>query len=82
MQRKTGAAVVPVFTWPLGEGRYRLAFERPIFAEELALREGPRTEQVRRATARYAEVTEEAIRKNPAAWLWMHNRWKTRPAGE
>lgn len=82
VQRKTGAAVVPVFTWPEGGGRYRLAFEKPIFAEEFFFPEGGRAEQVRRATARYAEVTEEAIRKQPAAWLWLHNRWKTRPAGE
>jgi Kdo2-lipid IVA lauroyltransferase/acyltransferase len=82
VQRKTGAAVVPVFTWPEGGGSYRLVFERPILAEELDSVEGGRAEQVRRATARYAEVTEEAIRRHPAAWLWLHNRWKTRPARE
>jgi KDO2-lipid IV(A) lauroyltransferase len=79
LQRKTGAAVVPVFTWPEGSGRYRLVFERPILAEEFAAVEGGRGEQVRAATARYARVTEEAIRKQPAAWLWLHDRWKTRP---
>jgi len=78
LQRKTDAAVVPVFTWPAGEGRYRLGFEKPILAEEFSSEDG-RAEQVRRATARYAEVTEEAVRRNPAAWLWLHNRWKTRP---
>lgn len=82
LQRKTDAAVVPVFTWPEGGGRYRLVFETPIFAEEVASGEGSRPEQVRRATARYAQVIEEAIRKRPAAWLWLHNRWKTRPEGE
>lgn len=78
LQRKTGAAVVPVFTWPLGGGRYRLEFERPILAEEFEPIEG-RAERVRRATARYMEVTEAAIRRDPAAWLWLHNRWRTRP---
>ncbi|MGH9369490.1 MAG: lysophospholipid acyltransferase family protein [Thermoanaerobaculia bacterium] len=82
LQRKTGAAVVPVFTWPEGNGRYRLVFEKPILAEEFASVEGGRAEQARRATARYAEVTEEAIRKRPAAWLWLHDRWKTKPPGE
>jgi lauroyl/myristoyl acyltransferase len=24
-------------------------------------------------------VTEDAIRGDPTAWLWMHNRWRTRP---
>jgi Kdo2-lipid IVA lauroyltransferase/acyltransferase len=82
IQLKTGAAVVPVFTWPEGDGRYRLEFETPILPEEFA-HNGPgvpdRDERVRRATARYMEVTEAAIRRDPAAWLWIHDRWKTRP---
>ncbi len=81
LQRKTGAAVVPVFTWPDtgGGGGWRLAFEEPILAEEFAAGDPGRAEVVRRATARYAEVTEAAIRKAPSAWLWLHDRWKTRP---
>jgi KDO2-lipid IV(A) lauroyltransferase len=82
LQRKTGAAVVPVFTWPDGDGRYRLGFEKPILADEFASAASGRAEQVRLATARYTEVTEKAVRKQPAAWLWLHNRWKTRPTGE
>jgi len=76
-QRKTGAPVVPVFTWPEGDGRYRLEFETPIEAGEVAGED--RDEAVRELTARYMEVTEAAIRKAPEAWLWMHNRWRTRP---
>ena len=79
LQMKTGAAVVPVFTWPLGRGRYRLQFEKPILAEELAAAGAGREERVLRATGRYMAVTEDAIRGDPAAWLWMHNRWRTRP---
>ncbi|MFY9550222.1 MAG: lysophospholipid acyltransferase family protein, partial [Thermoanaerobaculia bacterium] len=76
-QRKTRAPVVPVFTWPEGAGRYRLEFETPIDAEEV---DGAgRDEAIRSLTARYMEVTEAAIRKAPEAWLWMHNRWRTRP---
>lgn len=79
IQQRTGAAVVPLFAWPLGNGRYRLTFEPPILPEEFAHEEIPRAERARRATARYTEVVEEAIRKDPAAWLWIHNRWRTRP---
>jgi Kdo2-lipid IVA lauroyltransferase/acyltransferase len=78
LQMKTGAPVVPVFTWPLGAGRYRLRFEKPILAEEFASA-GGRGERVLAATASYMAVTERAIRGNPGAWLWMHNRWRTRP---
>ena len=76
-QLKTDAAVVPVFTWPEGEGRYRLEFETPILAEEF--RHLPREDAVREATARYMQVTEAAVRKAPEVWLWMHDRWRTRP---
>jgi len=82
IQLKTGAAVVPVFTWPLGEGRYRLEFETPILPEEFEDPQIDRDERVRRATARYTAVTEAAIRKDPAAWLWIHDRWKTKPPDE
>ena len=78
LQMKTDAAVVPVFTFPLGKGRYSLEFEAPILAGEFADSES-REERVRRATARYMEVTERAIRRDPAAWLWIHNRWRTQP---
>ncbi len=80
LQLKTDAAVVPVFTWPLGSGRYRLTFEKPILAREFEAASPDRGERVRLATARYTFAAEEAIRKYPAAWLWMHNRWRTRPA--
>jgi len=76
-QLKTDAAVVPVFTWPEGGGRYRLEFEAPILAE--GFRSLPREDAIRAATARYMEVTEAAVRKAPEVWLWMHDRWRTRP---
>jgi KDO2-lipid IV(A) lauroyltransferase len=80
LQLKTGAPVVPAFVWPEGNGRYRLELGRPILAEEFR---GPeREESVRRLTARYMEVTEEAVRGAPGVWLWMHDRWKTRPEDE
>ena len=78
-QIKTDAAVVPVFTWPLGGGRYRLQFEKPILADEFGTDGEGREERVRKATERYMAVTEKAVRGEPAAWLWMHNRWRTRP---
>lgn len=79
---KTGASVVPVFMWPEAAGRYRMEFERPILAEEFGGPEVDRDERVRRATARYMAVIEAAIRRAPEAWLWIHDRWKSRPPGE
>jgi len=38
-----------------------------------------REAEVIRITAACAAVQEEAIRRHPAEWVWMHQRWKTRP---
>jgi KDO2-lipid IV(A) lauroyltransferase len=78
LQMKTDAAVVPAFAWPQGKGRYRLTFEEPIVSAEFEPASG-RDERIARATARFMAVTESAIRRDPSAWLWMHNRWRTRP---
>ncbi len=78
-QLKTGAPVVPAFVRPAGRGRYVLELGKPILAEEFQAPGRERAEAIRRATARYMEVTEEVIRTKPEAWLWMHNRWRTRP---
>ena len=68
-----------MFVWPEGRGQYRVEFEPPIFVEEFRRAGLDRNEAVRLATARYTEVIEAAIRRDPAAWLWMHSRWRTRP---
>lgn len=36
--------------------------------------------EVVRLTAACTAALEAAIRRNPAEWVWMHERWKTRPA--
>jgi len=42
----------------------------------------PREEEVLRLTRRCNEELEQAIRRDPAQWFWLHRRWKTRPPGE
>jgi KDO2-lipid IV(A) lauroyltransferase len=41
-----------------------------------------REAEVTRLTAACTAVLEDAIRRHPAEWVWMHERWKTRPSGE
>ncbi len=76
---KTGAAVVPGFlAWEEAEGQYVLHF-----GPELALADtGDAEADAVDNTARFTAVLEDAIRRYPTQWLWMHRRWKTRPAGE
>jgi KDO2-lipid IV(A) lauroyltransferase len=75
---KTGAAVLLGFLlWEDSEQRYVLHFY-----PELALADtGDPEADAADNTARFTAVLEEAIRRYPSQWLWMHRRWKTRPPG-
>jgi KDO2-lipid IV(A) lauroyltransferase len=76
---KTGAAVVPGFLlWEKSEQRYVLHF-----GEELPVKcTGDSEADAVDNTALFTSVIEEYVRRYPEQWLWMHRRWKTRPAGE
>jgi len=65
---KTGAAVLPV--WAFGEagGRFSMQIEEAVRAEA--------GEDVGELTARFAAVTERAVRRRPEQWLWYHDRWR------
>jgi KDO2-lipid IV(A) lauroyltransferase len=76
---KTGAAVLPGFMlWEPGESQYVLHFGPEL---EFA-RTGDHEADVLAATQLCAATTEAWIRRYPDQWLWIHRRWKTRPAGE
>ena len=74
MSAQTQAPVVPVFMRRLPDGRHRV--------EALAVLEPPpdrQPETILAHTARYTRILEDEIRLDPAQWLWLHKRWKTRP---
>jgi KDO2-lipid IV(A) lauroyltransferase len=76
---KTGAAVLPGFMlWEPKEGKYVLHFG----AELNFKRSGNFEQEILAATQQCAHLTEDWIRRYPDQWLWIHRRWKTRPAGE
>ncbi len=75
----TDAAVVPGFLhWDPAVRKYRLSFEPAV---EL-VRTGDEATDIRENTQRFTRVVENYIRRYPDQWLWLHRRWKTRPAGE
>ncbi|HTV66221.1 MAG TPA: lysophospholipid acyltransferase family protein [Bryocella sp.] len=75
----TGATVVPAFTiWDSALRKYRVEFDRPV---EL-VRTGNDDADATANTARFTKIIEEYVRRYPDQWLWVHRRWKTRPAGE
>ncbi|RKH16481.1 lipid A biosynthesis acyltransferase [Corallococcus sp. CA047B] len=73
---RTGAAVVVGFCQREGEG-YRLTMEE-VPAPEVTEREAA----VQALTAALSQRIEAAIRRAPEQWVWMHQRWKTRPVME
>ena len=77
--QKTGAAVVPGFLlWEPREKKYILRFG----AELDLIHTGDSESDAVANTALFTGVIERYVREYPEQWLWMHRRWKTRPAGE
>ena len=76
---KTGAAVLPGFLlWEPVERKYVLHF-----GPELDfVKSGDNEADILAATQQCNDVLESWIRRYPDQWLWIHRRWKTRPAGE
>jgi KDO2-lipid IV(A) lauroyltransferase len=69
----SGAAVIPGFAlWNQAEQRYVLHFFPAV----------PMTGDTAADTQALHRLLERVIRDHPDQWLWIHRRWKTRPAGE
>ena len=71
---RTGAPVVPIFIRRVEGGRHRVEVQ-PVIPSPLA-------GDVADYTAAFNRSIEAAVRRAPAQWFWMHNRWKTRPRSE
>ncbi len=76
---KTDAAVLPGFLlWNQAKRKYVLCFGERM----QLLRTADADADVIANTAAFTAAIERYIRAYPDQWLWMHRRWKTRPAGE
>jgi Kdo2-lipid IVA lauroyltransferase/acyltransferase len=76
---RTEAAVLPGFlTWREEEKKYVLEF-----GERLKLVcTGNEEQDIVTNTQICTAAIEQWVRRFPEQWLWVHRRWKTRPAGE
>jgi len=76
---RTNAAVLPGFLlWEQREQRYVLHFGRQLDL----VRSGDNEADAEACTALFTAAIEDWVRRYPEQWLWVHRRWKTRPAGE
>jgi KDO2-lipid IV(A) lauroyltransferase len=74
LARRTGAPVIPIYSYRTGKGHH-VVIEKPLSFEPLA----DRDEDLLERTRIYTEWTEKVVRLNPEQWIWLHDRWKTRP---
>ncbi len=69
---RTGACAVAGFIERLADGSHLIRFLEPV--------ETKREDDPIALTARMTREIEEQIRRVPEQWVWMHDRWRDRPA--
>jgi KDO2-lipid IV(A) lauroyltransferase len=76
---RSGAAVVPAFTiWDKNQRKYFVRFDPALTLVSTGNDEADAIAN----TAMFNRVIQEYVTRYPQQWLWVHRRWKTRPAGE
>lgn len=68
---RQGIPVVPMFSRRTADNRYEIWAEPMILLEN-----GPSPEAVAKNTALLTGRIEAAVRRAPAQWFWVHDRWK------
>jgi KDO2-lipid IV(A) lauroyltransferase len=75
---KTGAAVIPTYIY-LGEDKKQ---HMHLLPEMEIISTGNEEGDMIVNTQAFTNFIEEKIRQYPDQWVWMHERWKTRPGEE
>lgn len=75
---KTGAAVIPMII----HLRDDLMQEINCYPEIPMIITGNEENDMIVNTQKMSDATENEIRKHPTQWVWMHERWKTKPGEE
>ncbi len=78
MALKTGAAVVPMFLHLRDDFKVEINCYPEL---EMTITGDDETDLIVN-TQKLSDVTELEVRKYPEQWVWMHERWKTKPGEE
>jgi KDO2-lipid IV(A) lauroyltransferase len=75
---QTGAVATTIFGLRDGIGRFRVVCDEPMLMPEPAKDPEERFRQEAALAREYTRRIEEAIRRHPDQYLWMHKRWQKR----
>jgi len=75
---RSGAPILPVFCTRQPDNTYLFEMLPPFVVQPSGDKERDVTDTMAHITA----LIEQQVRKYPSQWLWLHNRWKTRPPEE
>ena len=73
---RTGAPILPYFCHPEPDGSYRLQMQPPVTFQPSDHQE----QDVLKLTQLCTKIIEAQIREKPEYWLWLHDRWRSRPS--
>ncbi len=68
---KQGTPIIPIYAYRTENFHYRIDIEPPILLEN-----DPDPEAVVHNTALLTANIEQAVRRNPTQWFWVHRRWR------
>ena len=72
---KTGAAIIPTSIHLREDGLQHMQ----VFPELIMINTGDEEKDIATNTQAMSSFIENQIRQHPEQWVWMHERWKTKP---
>lgn len=75
---KTGAAVIPAYIY-LGDDGLQHMTMLPEITLDIT---GDEETDLVHNTQKFTDYIEKVVREHPEQWVWMHERWKTKPGQE
>jgi len=71
---KLGVPIIPIWGFRTDQGLLRYETDPPMWPNQ----DAPEEEEIRRLTQYHVSCLENAIRRDPAQYFWVHKRWKTK----